>query len=209
MPTCVGNCAAACSYSSRAYCRCRGDRFPGPGRTRRRHDCRRPRRPARTGPPLRSGCRPAPRWSPHAGTGIRPFARRRRKLVERVERFLQPAVVAQRLGLGQRDLISRVTGPLGRLVRGQRFVILVERQIGFAQIEMRECPAVAVREHLDRVAIAAQQVKADTQPGRRRRAAARLLFELGRRVAQLAVVSIALADRGRDLRNLIRPKPRR
>ena len=43
--------------------RCRGDRFPAPGRTARRRDCRRPRRPARTARRLRPDCRPAPRPS--------------------------------------------------------------------------------------------------------------------------------------------------
>ena len=74
---------------------------------------------------------------------------------------------------------------------------LIERQVGLAQVEVGQRPAVAVRERLDRVAVAAQQVQAHAQPGRRGRAAVRLLFQLARRLAQLAIVAIALADRGR------------
>ena len=62
---------------------------------------------------------------------------------------------------------------------------------------MGQRAAVAVRERLDRVAVAAQQVLAHAQPGRRRRAAVRLLFELADGVAELAVVAVVLADRAR------------
>ena len=104
-----------------------------------------------------------------------------RQLVEHFHGLLRAAVVAQRFGLRQRHLIARVAGLLGRLVGRERFGILIERQIRLAQIEMRQGAAVAVRERFDRVAVAAQQIQANAQPGRRRRAAVRLLFQLGRR----------------------------
>ena len=129
--------------------------------------------------------------------------------VEHVQRFLRAAVVAQRFGLGQRHLIARIAGPLGRLVGRQRLGILIERKIRLAQVEVRERAAVAMRERFDRVAVAAQQIQANAQPGRCGRAAVRLLFELAGGLAQLAIVRIALADRGGDLHDLIRPKRRR
>ena len=128
--------------------------------------------------------------------------------IEHVQCFLRPAVVAQRFGLGERHLIARVAGPLGRLVGRERLGVLIERQVRLAEIEVRQRAAVAVGERFDRVAVAAEQVQANAQPGRRRRAAVRLLFELAGGLAQLAVVGIALADRGGDLHNLIRPERR-
>ena len=171
-------------------CRCRGDRFPAPGRTGRRAWL--PSAATARSKQRNDFARIAAHRRNGRGTLIQILGRLfdgAGQLVEHVDRFLRPAVVAQRFGLRQRHLIARIAGLLGRLVGGQRFGVLIERQIGFAQIEMGERAAVAVRERFDRVAVAAQQIQADAQPGRRRRAAVRLLFQLGRRFAQLAIVA--------------------
>ena len=131
-----------------------------------------------------------------------------RQGVERIERGLRLAGVALGFGLGEDHGVAGVAGLFGRLVGGERIVVLVEREVGLAEVEVRERAAVAVRERVDGVAVAAQQVVADAKPGVHRRAAVRLGLELGDRVAEVAVAGVVVGDGAGDLVDLARAEGR-
>ena len=177
VPTCVGNCVAARSYKLAGVARrCRGGRFPGPGRTGRRRGCRRPRRPARTARRLRRIAAQGRDRGRRVDTDTRPSARPRRTSASSTSSAScgvgRCSACASALASATSSRV--VAGLLGRLVGRERLGVLVEGEVGLAQVEVGQRAAVAVRERVDGVAVAAEQVLADAQPGRRRRAAVRL-----------------------------------
>ena len=132
-----------------------------------------------------------------------------RQPIEQVHRFLRPVVVAQCFGLGERHLVARVAGLLGRFVGGERFGVFIEREVGFAQIEVGERAAVAVGERFDRGAVATQQIQAHAEPARWWRGCGWVALRARPLLREARGSCVALTDRADDLHDLVRPEAAR
>src|SRR5262249_29155186 len=97
-----------------------------------------------------------------------------------------------------------VTGAFGRLVGRERIFVLVEREVGLAEIEVRERAAVAVGKRFDGFAVSTEQVVAHAQASGHGRAAVGLGFELSDGIAEVAVAAVVVGHGGGDLLDLAR-----